>query len=253
MNWSTRFPSAVEDRDHGHGQERRVRAVAGGRLAVAAAPVADERQQQRRDAERPERRRVEQQAGPEAGRRADDRARQERDERDRDEDDVGAAAADLQRREDRELRQERHEDDAACLEQVAGHGSVGSGPVRRAMTTWSSPSRSANGLRWTSLKGSVSLWLTAVDLADGDPARIEGDAGDAARGDHDVAVVHDVLLRHAVDQQARRRGRGRAGCPSCPSGGSTTATALERSLISVTSDELGPTFEMWPSSRPPVR
>ena len=57
------LPVGVEDRDDRDRQVRRVEAVARGRLAVAADPEAGDREQQRREAERAERRGVEQQAG----------------------------------------------------------------------------------------------------------------------------------------------------------------------------------------------
>ena len=65
-----------EHRHDGDREERRVRAVAAGRLAVAADPVAGEREQERGDAERPEVRRVDEQPGEEAADRAEDRAAQ---------------------------------------------------------------------------------------------------------------------------------------------------------------------------------
>ena len=64
----------VEDGDDGDGEQRRVRAVASGRLAVAADPEAGEREQERGEAERAELGDVEQEPGPEAADRAEDRA-----------------------------------------------------------------------------------------------------------------------------------------------------------------------------------
>ena len=78
-------------------EERRVGAVAAGRLAVAADPVAGDREQQRGDAERPEVRRVDEQPGPEAGDGAEDRAAQQRDAEQRDEQEVRRAAEDVDR------------------------------------------------------------------------------------------------------------------------------------------------------------
>ena len=67
-------------------------AVAAGRLAVAADPVAGEREQERGEPERPERRGVDEQPGEEAADGADDRAAEERDRDERDEQEVGHAA-----------------------------------------------------------------------------------------------------------------------------------------------------------------
>ena len=56
----------VEHGDDGHREQRRVRAVAPGRLAVAADPEAGEGEQERREPERAELRDVEHEPGPEA-------------------------------------------------------------------------------------------------------------------------------------------------------------------------------------------
>ena len=72
----------VEDGDDDDGEQRRVRAVAAGRLAVAADPVPGERQQQRREAERLERRRVDERGPPKnPADGTEERAAQERDAR----------------------------------------------------------------------------------------------------------------------------------------------------------------------------
>ena len=105
----------VEHRDDGDREQRRVRAVAPGRLAVAADPVAGERQQQRGDAERPEVRGVDEQAAEEAGGRAEDRPAQERDRDERHEQQVGRAADDLDRVQDRDLDDRGDEDDERAL------------------------------------------------------------------------------------------------------------------------------------------
>ena len=69
--------------------ERRVGATPPRGLAVAAGPVAGEREQERREAERPERRDVDDQAGGEPGDRPGDGAAKQRDRDERDEQDVG--------------------------------------------------------------------------------------------------------------------------------------------------------------------
>src|SRR5215210_3111797 len=63
-------PERVDDRHHGDREQRRVRAVAPRRLAVAADPVPRDREQERRLAEAREVRGVEQQPDEEAGERA---------------------------------------------------------------------------------------------------------------------------------------------------------------------------------------
>ena len=69
----------VEEGHDRHREEGRVRPVAARRLAVAADPVADQREQERAEPERLERRRVDDQPGEEPGAGADDRAAQQRD------------------------------------------------------------------------------------------------------------------------------------------------------------------------------
>src|SRR4051794_30555126 len=61
-----------QDADDGDREQRRVAAVAAGRLPVAADPVADERVQERIEAERPERPHVVEEPGGETGGRAED-------------------------------------------------------------------------------------------------------------------------------------------------------------------------------------
>src|SRR5262245_10544163 len=155
----------VEDRDDGDRQERRMRAVPAGRLAVAADPVAGERQEQRARAERLQVRGVDEEPGVEACDRAEDRASQESDGRKRDEHEVGRAAARLDAREDRALEDHGREEDDAGLQDVGEHVS-GPGPwargsrpssarrsrpaarsartgrCRRPTGSWTSPSRS---------------------------------------------------------------------------------------------------------------
>ena len=81
----------VEHRHDGDGEQRRVGAIAPGRLAVASDPEAGEREQERREAERAEAGDVDQEAGPEAGDGAEDRALCERDGDEGDEHEVGRA------------------------------------------------------------------------------------------------------------------------------------------------------------------
>jgi hypothetical protein len=90
----------VEEGDHADRDEGGMRAVAAGRLAVPAGPVAGDREQQGRDAERLQVRGVEQQAAPEPRQGADDRAAQERDADDRHEQEIGRPVQDRHARED---------------------------------------------------------------------------------------------------------------------------------------------------------
>src|SRR6266576_2979794 len=69
----------VEQRHDRDGDERCVRAVSAGRLAVAPDPVAGDGQQERGDAEGLQRRRVDDEAGAETGGRAEDRSAEEGD------------------------------------------------------------------------------------------------------------------------------------------------------------------------------
>src|SRR6476659_5676888 len=71
-------PERVEDRHDGDGDAGRVTSVAAGRLAVAADPVAGDRQQQRGDPEGLERRRVDDETRSEAGGGAEDRSAEQR-------------------------------------------------------------------------------------------------------------------------------------------------------------------------------
>ena len=70
---------AVEDGDDRDRQERRVRAVAARRLAVAADPVARDGEHESGQPELPERRDVDEDAAEEPAHRAEHRAAQERD------------------------------------------------------------------------------------------------------------------------------------------------------------------------------
>src|SRR5215203_2825536 len=128
--------AGVGDRNRGdeHGQERRVRAVAAGRLAVAAGPVARQRVEERSHAERVERHYVDEEPCEEAGRRADNRPAQERDREEREQEHVGDAAGDVERREDRDLEQGGDEDDRRDDGALGeAHGSSGCG--RRGTST----------------------------------------------------------------------------------------------------------------------
>src|SRR6478609_7431629 len=114
-----------EDRRDRDRHVRRVATVAARGLAVAADPVAGDREQQRGDAERGEVGRVDDQAGEEAGARAVDRAAQQRDRDQRQQHHVGVAAQNVDLAEDRHLEDRRHEHqqrDLGGLEQAGPHG-----------------------------------------------------------------------------------------------------------------------------------
>ena len=110
-----------EDRRHGDGDERRVCAVAAGRLAVAADPVAGDRQQQRGDPERLQGRDVDDEADGEPRDRAEDRPSQERDRHQRHEHEVGGAVEDVDLREQRDLHDRRDQQDRGSLGGVGDH------------------------------------------------------------------------------------------------------------------------------------
>ena len=139
-------PERVEHGDDRDRRERRVPAVASGRLAVAADPVAGDREHERREPEGAERRCVDEQAGEEAADRAEDRAAQQRDGDERDEQDVRHAAEHVHLREDRDLEDRRDEEQHRGLEAVD--------PVHRffveiSAATASSESNRANGVTCT--------------------------------------------------------------------------------------------------------
>ena len=126
-----------------------MRAVAPGGLAVAADPVAGERQDERGEAELAERRRVDEQAGEEAARGADDRPAQQRHGDERHEQEVGHAAEHVDLREDRDLKDRRDEEQRRGLEAVdRRHGSFGERFVATRAATESSESKWANGATW---------------------------------------------------------------------------------------------------------
>src|SRR4029450_2777371 len=153
-------PDRVE---HGHdrdGQERRVRAVASRRLAVAPDPEPGEREQERREAERAEPRDVEQQARPEAGDRAEDRALRERDRDEGDEHEVGRAAEDSDLGHDRHLEDRHEEEEDCCFRGGGDHGICGRGLWLASTSTYWSDEKSTNGITWTSWNGSTSVWPT---------------------------------------------------------------------------------------------
>ena len=64
--------------------------------------------------------------------------------------------------------------------------------------------KSTNGITWTSWKGSTSVWPTFVTWPIGMPARVEGRellAGLLAGRDDEVALVHDLVLADAVEEE----------------------------------------------------
>ena len=87
----------IEDGHDRDGEERRVRSVTPGRLAVAADPVPRDRQQQRVEAQRAERRSVEDETGEEPAAGSEHGAAEQRDADERDEHEVGLSAQDIER------------------------------------------------------------------------------------------------------------------------------------------------------------
>ena len=98
-----------------------MRAVAPGGLAVAPDPVADQRQQERAEAQRLEGGRVNDEAGEESCAGTGHRAAQQRHSDDRDQQEIGDAAEDLDVREDGHLEDGRDKDEHRDLE-AADHG-----------------------------------------------------------------------------------------------------------------------------------
>ena len=159
----------VEDRDDGDGEQRRVRAVASGRLAVAADPEAGEGQEERGEAERAELGDVEHEAGPEARDRAEDRALRERDGDEHHEHEVGRAAEDPDRGDDRHLEDAATKKSAAAFAMCGHHGICGSRLVLTSTITPSSDLKSTDGMIWTFWNGSMSVWPTFVTSPIGIP------------------------------------------------------------------------------------
>src|SRR5215210_709018 len=155
-------PDLYEDGRHGDRDEGRMAAVTAGRLAVAADPVAGDRQEQRGDAERAQGGRVDEQPGREAGGGAIDRPAKERDRDQGEEDDVGIATQDRDVREDRHLQDRSDEDEHGGLErleQVDRHRlrSFSTSTI----TDWSE-SKCTRGETCACQKRSTSLWLAPL-------------------------------------------------------------------------------------------
>ena len=196
----------VRDRDRGHedGQQRRVAAVAAGRLAVAPGPVAGERVEQRRDAERVEREHVDEEAAEEAGDGADDRPAQQRDREQREQEHVGDAAGDVERREQRHLQQGRDEDDRGDDRALAeAHGSSGDGRRGTSTTHRVEGGEVDVGLDQHLLPEIGAEPADEGDASDRDPLRVERRerAGAPAGGDDLVADVDDLALRDTVERE----------------------------------------------------
>src|SRR5205085_3879152 len=148
-------------------EEGCVRAVAAGRLAVAADPVAREREQQGADAERAEVRGVDQEPAREAGDRPGDRAAEERDAEERDEQQVRRSVQDRHLGEDRGLEDRRQEDRDGHLRRIQAQHSCGLVGTRT--STNSSDEKSAKGWTWMFLYRSVSTCPTLVTTPIGRP------------------------------------------------------------------------------------
>ena len=122
-----------------------MRATAARRLAVAARPVAGDRQHERGDAEGVERDDVEQEPAAEAGHGAGDRATQEGDPEQGEQEDVRGAAEDVERGEDRRLQEHGDEDDSGHDRGVGDvHGSTGVGLLPTRTSTESSDEKSTS-------------------------------------------------------------------------------------------------------------
>src|SRR5919201_949536 len=153
----------VGDRDDADGDERCVRPVAPGRLAVAPDPVAGDREEKRRDAERVQVGRVDHEPRAESSDRAGDRPAQERDRDEGEQEQVRAPAEEGERGDDRDLDDRRDEQQHRRLRWLdRDHGSFGCGFLVTSTATASSEPKSTNGSTWICLKRSVSVWPTLV-------------------------------------------------------------------------------------------
>src|SRR4029077_2349828 len=103
----------------GHREKRRMRAVAAGRLSIPPDPVARGGQNERREAERAERRGVDEQAREEAPDGAGNAAAEQGEPDERDEQDVRNGAEDMYLGEDRDLSNRRNEEQGGGLDAVA--------------------------------------------------------------------------------------------------------------------------------------
>src|SRR5579871_2980437 len=162
-------PDLVENRDDRDGEVRRVRAVAPGRLPVAADPEAGEREDERREAERRERGGVDDESGEEPADRAGDAAAQERDRDERDEEQFRPGAVHVDLGEDRDLRHRRHEEQDGDLHAIQG-AHVWCFLVGTRTETAASELRSANGCTSTCRNDDVSVAWAYVTLPIGIPA-----------------------------------------------------------------------------------
>ena len=113
-------PDLVEDCDDRDREVRRVRAVSSGRLPITTDPEAGEREDERRQAERRERRGVDDQTGEETPERAGDAAAEERDRDERHEKQVRRRPEHVDLGEIRNLSHRRHEQQDGDLHAIPG-------------------------------------------------------------------------------------------------------------------------------------
>src|SRR5918994_229698 len=232
----------VQDRHHGDREQRRVRAVATRRLAVAADPVTGHGEQQRRLTEPREVRSVQEEPGREPRGGAPDRTAQERDRDERDEQEVGRAACDLDRADDRRLQHDGDEDEHRGLEDVGAH--------RTSTVTVRRFERSTYETIWICLNGSVSLCDTLVTV----PIGIPRGNSDGSRGTLDPAVA----IRSARATSLSFVTFAKASEPPSPDCTSPialvrieyAATALDSSVSSVTTAVSGDSSVISPTSAP---
>ncbi len=132
------------DREDEDGEQRCVRPVAAGGLAVAARPVAGQRIEQCRDAERVEGHDVDDQPAEEPCDGSRDCAAEQGDREQREQKHVGGTARNIERRDERHLQERSHEDDCGEDEVVAHYGSSGSGRRETRTRTESSAEKSTS-------------------------------------------------------------------------------------------------------------
>jgi hypothetical protein len=139
-----------QDRDDEHREQRRVGAVAAGRLAVAAGPVAGERVQQRGHAQRVERQHVDQHPAQEACERACHRPARECDPDQDEQQGVGRPAEQVERGEEGGLQDRRDEHERRDRRVLAAvQGNSGAGRFATSTSTESRDEKSTSEAIWT--------------------------------------------------------------------------------------------------------
>ena len=167
-------PHGQADR-HGRkrdGDELWMRGRTARRLAEATGEMPGERQQERREPERPERGNVQYEPGPEARARTEDRPAKKSERDDENEHEVRVTLGHLDGRGDRNLDERGEQKEGSRLDGVGDHRCVfvpfAFGLATRTMTS-SSESKSTRGATWMRLYRSTSCWPTDETVPIGMP------------------------------------------------------------------------------------